>query len=52
MVSAYDKDGSIRDIAGPTTRSYGAVHRVLVEAVDVTLRPRGGPRRIVGPTVA
>ena len=34
---------SIREIAVKTGRSYGSVHRLLVEA-GVELRPRGGGR--------
>ncbi|ELP61483.1 helix-turn-helix domain-containing protein [Streptomyces turgidiscabies] len=52
VIGAYGKGGSIRDIAGRTNRSYGVVHRVLVDAPDVKLRKRGGRHRPVGPTVA
>jgi hypothetical protein len=37
----YTKGASIRDLAVETGRSYGFVHRLLVEA-EVPLRGRGG----------
>jgi hypothetical protein len=40
----YEKGQSIRDLAESTGRSYGFVHRLLVDA-DVTLRGRGGATR-------
>lgn len=40
----YKGGASIRDIAERTGRSYGATHRLLVEA-GVTLRGRGGSRK-------
>jgi hypothetical protein len=40
----YGKGASIRELAAETGRSYGFVHRVLVES-DVKLRGRGGPSR-------
>lgn len=40
----YEKGASIRELASQTGRSYGFIHRLLVEA-DVTLRGRGGPTR-------
>lgn len=40
----YEGGASIRQLAQETGRSYGFVHRLLVEA-DVTLRGRGGPTR-------
>lgn len=40
----YEKGSSIRAIAAETGRSYGFVHRVLLES-GVTLRSRGGATR-------
>ena len=40
----YGAGDSIRKIARETGRSYGWVHRILVEGGAV-LRGRGGPRR-------
>jgi hypothetical protein len=40
----YGQGASIRELAAETGRSYGFVHRVLVES-DVTLRGRGGATR-------
>lgn len=40
----YEGGASIRQLAQETGRSYGFIHRLLVEA-DVTLRGRGGPTR-------
>ena len=40
----YESGASIRQLAQETGRSYGFIHRLLVEA-DVTLRGRGGPTR-------
>jgi predicted transcriptional regulator len=40
----YEKGQSIRDLAEATGRSYGFVHRLLVDS-DVTLRGRGGATR-------
>jgi predicted transcriptional regulator len=40
----YDSGASIRELAEQTGRSYGFVHRLLVDA-DVTLRGRGGNTR-------
>ena len=42
-VKRYGAGSSIRKIAEETGRSYGFVHRLLVEA-GVTLRKRGGAR--------
>ncbi len=42
-VKRYGAGSSIRKIAEDTERSYGFVHRLLVEA-GVTLRKRGGAR--------
>jgi hypothetical protein len=42
-VRRYGQGDSIRKIASDTGRSYGFVHRLLVES-GVTLRKRGGPR--------
>jgi hypothetical protein len=42
--SQYEGGASIRELAAETGRSYGFIHRLLVEA-DVTLRGRGGPTR-------
>lgn len=40
----YEKGASIRALAAQTGRSYGFVHRVLIET-GVQLRGRGGPNR-------
>jgi len=40
----YEKGQSIRALAESTGRSYGFVHRLLVDA-EVTLRGRGGATR-------
>ncbi|SLC01037.1 transcriptional regulator [Mycobacteroides abscessus subsp. abscessus] len=40
----YEKGASIRTLAAETGRSYGYVHRALVES-GVVLRGRGGPNR-------
>lgn len=40
----YDKGASIRELAAETGRSYGFIHRLLVES-DTSLRGRGGPTR-------
>jgi hypothetical protein len=40
----YDNGANIRQLAEQTGRSYGFVHRLLVDA-DVTLRGRGGDNR-------
>ncbi|MCP2259262.1 hypothetical protein LX15_002963 [Streptoalloteichus tenebrarius] len=40
----YEKGASIRSLARSTGRSYGFVHRILIEA-GVQLRGRGGARR-------
>ena len=40
----YEKGQSIRALADGTGRSYGFVHRLLVDA-DVPLRGRGGATR-------
>ncbi len=40
----YDSGKSIRDIAALTGRSYGFVHRVLVES-GARMRSRGGATR-------
>ena len=42
-VKRYNAGHSIRTIAADTGRSYGFVHRILVEA-GVRLRQRGGAR--------
>ena len=44
VTARYDQGDSIRDIAALTGRSYGFVHRVLVES-GASLRSRGGPVR-------
>lgn len=41
----YEKGLSIRALADGTGRSYGFVHRLLVDA-DVPLRGRGGATRL------
>ena len=43
-VKKYESGQSIRQIADKAGRSYGFVHRVLVES-GVALRGRGGPTR-------
>ena len=40
----YDAGKSIRTIAEECNRSYGFIHRILLES-GVTLRGRGGPTR-------
>lgn len=40
----YEKGRSIRDLAQTHGRSYGFIHRLLVEN-EVTLRGRGGATR-------
>ncbi|WP_236006525.1 helix-turn-helix domain-containing protein [Nakamurella leprariae] len=40
----YEKGQSIRSLAEATGRSYGFVHRLLLDS-DVTLRGRGGATR-------
>ncbi len=40
----YDKGASIRELAADTGRSYGFIHRLLVES-ETTLRGRGGATR-------
>lgn len=40
----YDKGVSIRELSSETGRSYGFVHRLLVES-GTTLRGRGGSTR-------
>lgn len=40
----YEAGASIRSLAQSTGRSYGFVHKVLVES-DVKLRGRGGANR-------
>lgn len=40
----YDQGASIRELAAETGRSYGFIHRVLVES-EATLRGRGGATR-------
>jgi len=42
--AGYEKGASIRTLAAATGRSYGYVHRALVES-GVALRGRGGPNR-------
>ena len=42
--SGYEKGASIRDLAASSGRSYGFVHRLLVES-GASLRARGGPTR-------
>lgn len=46
LKAGYEKGASIRTLATDTGRSYGYVHRALVES-GVTLRGRGGPNRRV-----
>lgn len=45
----YDKGVSIRELASETGRSYGFVHRLLVES-GTQLRGRGGANRRSAPT--
>lgn len=40
----YEGGASIRQLAQETGRSYGFIHRLLVDS-GVTLRGRGGPTR-------
>lgn len=44
LKSRYERGASIRSLAQETGRSYGFVHRLLVES-ETTLRGRGGPTR-------
>ena len=44
LTKRYSQGASIRELAAETGRSYGFIHRVLVEA-DTTLRGRGGATR-------
>jgi predicted transcriptional regulator len=48
LAEAYQAGRSIRQLAAETGRSYGAVHRLLVD-YGVTLRGRGGARRAKTP---
>lgn len=41
-VKLYLKGSTVRAIAAELGRSYGWVHRALVESEEVELRPRGG----------
>ncbi len=43
----YDRGDSIREIAAETGRSYGFIHRLLVES-GTTMRSRGGGARRPG----
>ena len=51
LVGRYEAGESIRELAASTARSYGFVHRILVEA-GVTLRGRGGATRNRGRELA
>jgi len=42
VVAWYEAGASVRNIADHIGKSYGFVHRMLVDA-GVTLRPRGAP---------
>ena len=44
LKAAYEQGASIRTLAADAGRSYGYVHRALVES-GVALRGRGGPNR-------
>lgn len=44
LAESYQSGRSIRQLAADTGRSYGAVHRLLVDH-GVVLRGRGGARR-------
>lgn len=44
LKTAYEKGSSIRTLAAESGRSYGYVHRALVES-GAALRGRGGPNR-------
>lgn len=44
LVARYAAGASIRELAAATGRSYGFVHRILVDA-GVQLRGRGGDTR-------
>ena len=44
LASQYEGGATIRELANKYMRSYGFVHRVLVE-LNVTFRPRGGIKR-------
>ncbi len=49
-VAAYADGASIQDLADTIGRSYGTVHKLLVDA-GVTLRPRGGRQGVTAVTV-
>ena len=51
LVGRYGAGESIRELAASTGRSYGFVHRILVEG-GVTLRGRGGATRNRGRELA
>lgn len=44
LLKQYEKGASIRELANETGRSYGFVHRILVDG-GATLRGRGGATR-------
>lgn len=44
-IAAYAEGASIQELADTIGRSYGTVHKLLVDA-GVTLRPRGGARKV------
>lgn len=44
VTDGYRGGASIRELAAETGRSYGFIHRLLVES-QTTLRGRGGPSK-------
>jgi predicted transcriptional regulator len=44
LTARYTNGASIRELAADTGRSYGFIHRLLVES-GVHIRGRGGPTR-------
>jgi hypothetical protein len=44
LMKKYEKGASIRTLADSTGRSYGFIHRMLLES-GATLRSRGGATR-------
>jgi Helix-turn-helix domain len=45
LAQQYRNGASIRQLAEQTGRSYGFIHRMLIES-DVPLRGRGGNQRV------
>lgn len=51
LKTEYENGASIRTLAHNTGRSYGFVHRVLIET-GITLRERGGPNNFKNGTLS